>query len=56
MNASSIESGSTSGVISPIRRRTSRPTAEYFSKFGRTTTASGQAFSAWNIGIAERTP
>jgi hypothetical protein len=22
----------------------------------RTTTASGQSFSAWNIGMAERTP
>ena len=30
--------------------------AAYFSMLGGMTTASGQAFSAWNIGIAERTP
>ncbi len=56
MNASSIETGSTSGVSSSIIRRTSRLAATYFWKSGRTTTASGQSFSAWNIGIAERTP
>ncbi len=56
MNASSIDIGSTSGVCSSISARTSRPTAVYFSKFGRMTTASGQAFSAWNMGMAEWTP
>ena len=54
--ASSIESGSTKGVNSCISRRTWRPTATYFAMSGLITTASGQAFSALNIGIAERTP
>jgi len=54
--ASSIDTGSTSGVSSSIRARTSRPTRRYLSMSGRTTTASGQAFRALNIGIAERTP
>ena len=54
--ASSIEIGSTSGVSSSIRARTSRPTVPYFSMSGGMTTASGQAFSALNIGMAERTP
>ena len=56
MNASSMESGSTSGVRSSIIARTSRPTAAYFFMSGLTTTASGQIFSALNIGMAERTP
>ena len=54
--ASSIETGSTSGVSSSINARTSRPTLRYLSMFGLITTASGQALSALNIGIAERTP
>ena len=56
MNASSIDSGSTSGVRSSIIARTSRPTDAYFFMSGLTTAASGQAFSALNMGIAERTP
>ena len=55
-NASSIESGSTSGVRRRISARTARPTSRYFAMSGRITTASGQAASALNIGIAERTP
>ena len=39
-----------------MRSRTSRPTAAYFAMSGRITTASGQAWSALNIGMAERTP
>ena len=54
--ASSIETGSTAGVTSASSARTSRLTAPYFRMSGRTTAASGQARSAWNIGIAERTP
>ena len=56
MKASSIDNGSTSGVSDCIRVRTSRPTRLYFSKSGRITTASGQASSALNMGMAERTP
>ena len=56
MNASSIDNGSTSGVSDCISVRTSRPTRLYFSKSGRITTASGQASSALNMGMAERTP
>ena len=37
MNASSIETGSTSGVRSRMRARTARPTSAYFSMRGRTT-------------------
>ena len=55
-NASSIDSGSTSGVRRRISARTARPTSRYFAMSGRITTASGQAASALNIGIAERTP
>ena len=51
-----METGSTSGVSSSISRRTSRPTSRYFSMSGLITTACGQAFSALNIGMAERTP
>ena len=56
MNASSIESGSTNGLRSCIIARSSLPTAAYVFMPGVTTTASGQAFSALNIGMAERTP
>ncbi len=56
MKASSIDSGSTRGVSDCMSSRTSRPTRLYFSKSGRTTTASGQASSALNMGMAERTP
>ena len=56
MNASSMESGSTSGVQSSIIARTSRPTAVYFFMSGLMTSASGQARNALNMGIAERTP
>ncbi len=55
-NASSIDSGSTSGVSACIARRTSRPTRTYFAMSGFTTTSSGQSACALNIGIAERTP
>ena len=41
MKASSMESGSTSGVSSSIIARTWRPTAAYFFMSGLTTTASG---------------
>ncbi len=56
MKASSMESGSTNGVSSRIRARTSPPAFAYFSMFGFTTTASGQALSALNMGMAEPTP
>ena len=56
MKASSMESGSTSGVHASISPRTSRPTAAYFLMSGLMTTASGQAASALNMGMAERTP
>ena len=56
MKASSMESGSTSGVSSSIIARTWRPTAAYFFMSGLTTTASGQTLRAWNMGIAECTP
>ena len=56
MNASSMESGSTSGVRSSIIVRTARPTAAYFFMSGLMTAASGQALSALNMGMAERTP
>ena len=51
-----MESGSTRGVKSSIIDRTSRPTATYFFMSGLTTVASGQAFRALNIGMAECTP
>ena len=56
MNASSMESGSTSGVSPSIIALTSPLTAVYLFMSGLTTTASGQALSALNIGMAERTP
>ena len=54
--ASSIDSGCNSGVSVAIIARICRPTATYLAKSGRITTASGQAFSALNIGMALRTP
>jgi hypothetical protein len=54
--ASSRERGSTMGVRSSIIARTCRETSTYRSIRPFTTTASGQSFSAWNIGMAERTP
>ena len=51
-----MESGSTSGVNERIISRISPPTREYFAMSGETTTALGQAASALNIGMAERTP
>ncbi len=51
-----MDSGSTSGVRSRIIWRICRPTVAYFSMFGRSTTASGQACNALNMGMAERTP
>ena len=54
--ASSIDSGCTNGVRLAIRSRIWRDTAVYLAKSGRITTASGQAFSALNIGMALRTP
>ena len=56
ITASSIDSGTTSGVSSFISARTARDALVYFSKSGRITTASGQAFNALNIGIALFTP
>ena len=50
------DKGSTSGVSRLISARTARPTWRYLSMFGRITTASGQAASALNIAMAERTP
>ena len=54
--ASSIESGCISGVRRAMSARTCLAAAEYFAKSGRITTASGQAASALNIGMALRTP
>ena len=54
--ASSMDSGSTSGVKACISSRACRPTALYFAMSGRSTTASGHASIACQIGMAERTP
>ncbi len=54
--ASSIDSGSTSGVSSNIAVRTARPTSTYLAMFGLMTTRFGQRLSASNIGMAERMP
>jgi hypothetical protein len=54
--ASSIDSGSTSGVKAIIRVRISRPTRAYFPMSGGSTTACGHKVRARDIGIAERTP
>jgi hypothetical protein len=56
MKASSIDTGSTSGVSARMCARTARPTSAYFSMRGRTTEACGHSRRASNIGIAERTP
>ena len=56
MKASSIDTGSTSGVSSRMRARTPLPTSAYLSMRGRTIVACGQSRLASNIGIAERTP
>ena len=56
MKASSIEIGSTCGVMSSISARTWRLTSAYFSMLGRTMVACGQRRLASNIGIAERMP
>ena len=56
IQASSSDNGCTSGVRAPIRSMILRLSARYLAKSGRRTTASGQARSALNIGIAERTP
>ena len=54
--ASSIDSGSTSGVKARILARTARPTSTYLAMLGLITTASGQRRMASNIGMAERMP
>ena len=54
--ASSIDSGSTSGVTARMRSRIERPTSAYLPMSGRMIVASGQSASALNIGMAERTP
>ncbi len=51
-----MESGCTSGVSRAISARICRAAAVYLAKSGRSTTASGQRASAWNIGMALRTP
>ena len=56
MKASSMDSGSTNGVISFIIARMARPTATYFAMSGLIKVASGHALKAWNMGIAECTP
>ena len=57
MNASSIDTGSTSGVRSLISARTSRPTRGIFLHVRAAhTVACGQSRLASNIGMAERTP
>ena len=55
-NASSIDSGSTSGVSSDHHRADLFGDAGVFGHVGRQTIASGQSFSAAAVGIAERTP
>ncbi len=54
--ASSIDSGSTSGVTARNSSKTVVDTRLYFDMSGRTTTRCGQLRSAVDIGIAERTP
>ena len=54
--ASSIDTGCTRSQSSSIAARTSAPAARYFAMSGASTTASGQAASALNIGMAEPTP
>ena len=54
--ASSIDSGSTSGVTARNSSNTVFDTRMYFDMSGRTTTRCGQLRSAAAIDIAERTP
>ena len=54
--ASSMDSGWTSGVRSAIKARIARAASVYLEKSGGITTASGQAASALNMGMALRTP
>ena len=57
MNASSIDTGSTSGVeVEHQRAHLRGRRAAYFAMSGRTTLACGQSRRASNIGMAERTP
>ncbi|GJD52221.1 hypothetical protein OPKNFCMD_4983 [Methylobacterium crusticola] len=51
-----MKMGSTRGVSACIIARTCRPTRAYVSMSGRSTTAPGQARSAWNIGRAACAP
>jgi fatty acid-binding protein DegV len=44
------------GVSSSMSLRTSLPTLAYLAMSGRITTASGQASSALNMGMADLTP
>ncbi len=55
-NASSSDSGSTSGVTVRKISNTCDETAAYFLKSGRRITSSGQSRTARAIGRAERTP
>ena len=54
--ASSIDSGSTSGVTARNSSKTVFDTRMYFDMSGRTTTSCGQLRSAADIDIADRTP
>ena len=54
--ASSSDNGWISGVSWPRAPRIRWDSKTYLVKSGRMTTASGQAFSALNIGMAEPTP
>ena len=55
-NASSMDSGSTSGVIDRNTAITPADTSAYVDMFGGTTTACGQSRRAWVIGMALCTP
>ena len=55
-NASSIESPSTSGVVSSNTSKTALLASTYAEKRGLTTTACGQSPRAWRPLIAVRTP
>ena len=55
-NASSMDSGSTSGVNSSNSDITRRECSRYFAIWPGSTTAVGHSLSASAIGIAERTP
>ena len=56
IQASSSDRVCTSGVSSRTMPKMRSLSTTYFAKSGLITTASGQAFSALNIGIAEPTP